>query len=387
MPPELSTKVIGRHLNVCRLAFLLAFIFPVCALSLAITYGYYNMGGWWLLAIFALFVGVDQVSSKKWANPTIDQLKNQKTSIYHSSLPFLCVPAALSLSLYGAYFFTHTHKLNWAGRIGWIISLGLAISALALTAGHELIHAKTRFERLIGGFLFAFMFNAAHKIEHLRSHHPYGATPEDAGTASLNQSFYHFLPRAFKNTVIKAWYAEKQRLNRSGNATVSWHNAMLNWHLVTLGIAAIYYCLFSLTGIVFYVGQGLVALAAHHLITYIQHYGLRRRELDDGRYEKFSVSHAWSCNFLISNLTSFCLPRHTDHHLNPGRPYQLRHHLEESPQMPLGYFGMFFMALVPQLWFKVMNPRVLAYFNKTKYKNHVDGRIERKQVSSSQLSI
>jgi hypothetical protein len=65
---------------------------------------------------------------------------------------------------------------------------------------------------------------------------------------------------------------------------------------------SIYYFFFGLPGLIFFIGQGLIALTTYHLITYIQHYGLKRRKMDDGRYEKFSASHTWNCNFLISNF-------------------------------------------------------------------------------------
>jgi alkane 1-monooxygenase len=38
------------------------------------------------------------------------------------------------------------------------------------------------------------------------------------------------------------------------------------------------------------------------------------------------------------------------------------------PQLPQGYFGMFLLAYAPPLWFRVMNPRVLAL---------VDGDVDR----------
>ena len=112
-------------------------------------------------------------------------------------------------------------------------------------------------------------------------------------------------------------------------------------------------------GIIFFMGQGLVALILHHLVNYIQHYGLKRRKLSDGCYEKFSTAHAWNCNFLISNLAFLHFPHHTDHHLHPRRHYQNLRHCDESPQMPMGFVGMVFMAMIPPLWFKVINPHVL----------------------------
>ena len=312
----------------------------------------------------ALFVVIDQVFGKEWANPTSDAQQQSTKNVYYTLLLFSCIPAVVLLSFYGAYFFSITDELNWAGRIGWIISLGLAIAALALCPAHELIHRETLFERLTGGFLIAFVCNAGLKIEHIRGHHVKAATPEDTYSAKLNQTFYHFLLQGLYGTIVHAWFTEGKRLKRHGFPIISLHNELLCWNAVSLVIAVLYYFVFGLFGSIFFIGQGLVALTAQQLINYIQHYGLSRRKLNDGCYEKFSASHAWSCNFLISNMASFCLPRHTDHHLNPKRPYPFLSHFDQSPQMPLGYFGMFFLALIPPLWFKVMNRRLLAYNRK-----------------------
>ena len=58
----------------------------------------------------------------------------------------------------------------------------------------------------------------------------------------------------------------------------------------------------------------------------------------------------------------FHLQRHSDHHAFPQRRYQVLRHYDEAPQLPTGYSGMYLLALVPPLWFKVMNPRVEAYY-------------------------
>ena len=42
-----------------------------------------------------------------------------------------------------------------------------------------------------------------------------------------------------------------------------------------------------------------------------------------------------------------------------GATSRLRH-FPDLPQLPSGYFGMFPLAYVPPLWFKVMDPRLLA---------------------------
>ncbi|MCM0612912.1 hypothetical protein KFJ24_10565 [Marinobacter sediminum] len=37
-------------------------------------------------------------------------------------------------------------------------------------------------------------------------------------------------------------------------------------------------------------------------------------------------------------------------------------HYDYAPQLPTGYAGMYVLALIPPLWFRVMNPRVRAYY-------------------------
>ncbi len=62
----------------------------------------------------------------------------------------------------------------------------------------------------------------------------------------------------------------------------------------------------------------------------------------------------------MSNWVLFHLQRHADHHANAARRYQALRHFDEAPQLPTGYFGMFLLAYVPALWFRVMDPRLVA---------------------------
>jgi alkane 1-monooxygenase len=62
----------------------------------------------------------------------------------------------------------------------------------------------------------------------------------------------------------------------------------------------------------------------------------------------------------VTNLATFHLQRHSDHHAYPSRRYQCLRHFPDLPQLPSGYFGMFPLAYLPWLWFRVMDPRVLA---------------------------
>jgi alkane 1-monooxygenase len=96
-------------------------------------------------------------------------------------------------------------------------------------------------------------------------------------------------------------------------------------------------------------------------INYIEHYGLERREIRPGVYERTTPHHSWNASERVTNWVLFQLQRHADHHHIASRPYFALRHVEDSPQLPTGYAGMVILALVPPLWRRVMDPRVRAW--------------------------
>ena len=93
---------------------------------------------------------------------------------------------------------------------------------------------------------------------------------------------------------------------------------------------------------------------------YVEHYGLLRDQDQNGRYERCQPHHSWNSNHIVSNLVLFHLQRHSDHHAHPVRRYQSLRHFEDLPQLPTGYFGAYLIAYVPWLWYRVMDPRLVA---------------------------
>lgn len=108
----------------------------------------------------------------------------------------------------------------------------------------------------------------------------------------------------------------------------------------------------------FFFGQSLLGFSLLELVNYIEHYGMVRREIAPGRYERVNPLHSWNANPLLSNFYLFQLQRHADHHAHSNRRYQVLRHVEESPQLPAGYPAMIQLALFPALWFRVMNRRL-----------------------------
>ena len=107
---------------------------------------------------------------------------------------------------------------------------------------------------------------------------------------------------------------------------------------------------------VFFFTQSFFAFTLLELVNYIEHYGIVRNQSVEGKYERVNPLHSWNASHLVSNFFLFQLQRHSDHHANAIKRYQVLNHYDDSPQLPFGYPTMILIALLPPLWFAKMNP-------------------------------
>jgi alkane 1-monooxygenase len=233
---------------------------------------------------------------------------------------------------------------------------------MAINVGHELIHKNPIIEQWTGGLLFACVTYGGFKVEHVRGHHVNVSTPDDASSARYGQSLYKFLPHAYLHNFLNAWELESDKLKRKGKGLLSFSNELIWWYSISFIFAAICGALWGWAGVAYFFAQSFIAFSLLEVINYIEHYGLHRRKSDNGRYERTNVEHSWNSNFLLTNLFLFQLQRHSDHHAYPKRRYQILRHHDVSPQLPSGHATMVVLALLPPLWFKIMNPKVKAYY-------------------------
>ena len=96
------------------------------------------------------------------------------------------------------------------------------------------------------------------------------------------------------------------------------------------------------------------------LVNYVEHYGLTRKYLGDGRYEHVQPRHSWNAAHKVSNWLLINLQRHSDHHYKPNRRFALFQNYTQvdAPQLPHSYPIMTMAAMAPPIWRKIMNPRV-----------------------------
>ena len=240
------------------------------------------------------------------------------------------------------------------------MSVGAVTGAIGMTFAHELIHRRHAYERMFGTILLASVTYPHFTIEHVRGHHRHVGTPDDPATARLGESLYRFLPRTIVGSLASAWYLEQQRLWYHQWRTWSWRNTMLRYLAAEIAIYGAIAAVAGPVGIAVFAGQSLVAILILETINYVEHYGLVRNKVDDWTYERVRQEHSWDSASRVSNWLLINLPRHSDHHLSAAKRYQSLELLPGAPRLPAGYGAMFWLALLPPLWFRIMNRRVAA---------------------------
>lgn len=344
--------------------FLLAFLTPALmpwSAWLARNTAHPDLAAWFpLFFLFVLLPLADYAIGRDADNPDADLAEQLDSGHWFRSLTLICVPVQLVLVYWSCGQF-QLLPLAWSGKLGWLLSQGVVSGVLAINVAHELIHKSSRFEPWAGGLLLCSVNYVGFKVEHVRGHHVHVSTPADASSARFNEAVYPFVLRALFRNTGNAWRLEAERLRKLGLSAWHWQNELIGWTLLTLAFALIAGIAWGPLGMAFFLAQGLTAATTLEIINYIEHYGLQRRRLDGGRYERTTHLHSWNSNYLLTNLMLFQLQRHSDHHETARRRYQALRHYEESPQLPGGYAAMFLLALLPPLWKRLINPRVLAF--------------------------
>lgn len=328
------------------------------------------------LVVFGLIPFIDALLGRDPANPEESQQVPQlEGEFYYRLLTLACVPILLGMLAWAGWTLANNPEWSWLGQLGWTLSVGIVMGTIGITVSHELVHKDPAIEQNAGGVLLAAVCYAGFKVEHVRGHHVHVSTPECASSSRFGQSLYSFLPHAYKHNFLNAWKLEAERLKRKGLPALSTQNELIWWYALSAAFALGFTWAFGWLGLGFFLGQSLVAVTLLEIVNYLEHYGLHRRKLENGRYERTGPAHSWNSNFLLTNLFLFQLQRHSDHHAYAKRRYQVLRHHESSPQLPNGYAGMIVLALIPPLWRAVMDPRVRAYYAG-----------EEHQLSASQLA-
>jgi alkane 1-monooxygenase len=241
------------------------------------------------------------------------------------------------------------------------VSIGIATGILSVSAAHELIHGRSRVDHVLGELLMTMMTYPHFCIAHVEGHHRDVGTADDPATARWGESFYGFYNRTLFGGVVTAWCLETSRLEALNVPVWGPRNRMLRYAAtLTVVYAAMAYA-FGALGVAFFAVQSIVAFSLIEVINYVEHYGLARRLIAPGRYERVRPWHSWNSSHRASNWLLLNLGRHSDHHCHPEVGYRDLRHAADAPQLPAGYFGVLVLPLIPPLWRRVIDPRVHAW--------------------------
>jgi alkane 1-monooxygenase len=312
-----------------------------------------------LFYTFVLIPLIDAAMGEDRHNPPEAVVPLMARDNYYRGLLYVAIALLFTSFAVGAWFIG-THELPWWAFIAFTLGLGFE-SAAALLLGHELGHKNHRTDRVAAQIVNGLVGYGHFCIEHNRGHHVQVATPEDCVSARMGESIYKFALREIPGAFRRGWRLERERLAKLGVGSFHWRNEILwSWALTVL-IAATLIGSFGLIMVPFLVLHHVYAWYGLTQANYVEHYGLMRQKLPNGRYELCEPHHSWNTNHIFSNLISFHLQRHSDHHANALRPYQTLRDFEHLPRLPSGYPGSFGLAAIPPLWFKVMNPKLMEW--------------------------
>jgi alkane 1-monooxygenase len=318
-----------------------------------------------LMPLLDFFIGEDRNNPPEAVVPQLEEDR------YYRWLTWATVPLHF-VALIGCAWWVGTHDLSWWAVLMFAYVAGTD-SGLGINTGHELGHKHTAVEQWLSRLVLAVPVYGHFTVEHVRGHHRAVSTPEDHASARMGESIYRFALRETPGGIHRAWTLEAQRLAHAGRSPWSLHNTMLQSYAVSAVLQLGLIAAFGAVMVPFLLVHNAVAWWQLTSANYVEHYGLLRARLPSGAWESPQPHHSWNTNHLVTNLALFHLQRHSDHHAYPSRRYQSLRHFEQLPQLPSGYFGMFPLSYVPPLWFRVMDPRLVAL-------PHVQGDLSRVNI-------
>ena len=316
---------------------------------------------WWTgpVFVYVLVPILDAAFGADERNVPDAAIERHESDRYYRWTLFGTLPLQGISLILGAWVATHYSLSTWEW-VGLMITVGTASSA-GINAAHEWGHKRDELAHWFAKLSLAPAGYGHFYVEHNRGHHKNVATFEDPASSRLGESFYAFLPRTLSGGIRSAWKIERERLAREGHSVWSIRNDNLQaWAITIIAFAALTAWL-GWPALVLLIPQALYAIMLLEAVNYIEHYGLRRNMVN-GRIERCEPEHSWNSNQIASNLMLYQLQRHSDHHANPRRAYQSLRHFDDSPQLPTGYGGLIPVAMIPPLWFRVMNRRVVAHY-------------------------
>jgi alkane 1-monooxygenase len=280
-------------------------------------------GGWAspgsVYIAFFLIPALEQLLPRSAYNLSSEEETQQAKNRFFDWLLYLHIPVLYGLIAYALHTQATQDRALWELAAMWL-NVGLVVGAFGINVAHELGHRPGLAEQTMAKILLLPALYMHFFIEHNRGHHKNVATGEDPASARKGEVLYAFWLRSVWGELPQCLETGEKR-----NAALPTPSSGLS-------------------------GGNLVVLPMGRTI-------FRHREDTNPCCPPIPgiPTTNWGRIFLYE------LTRHSDHHYKATRKYQVLRHWDDSPQLPYGYPTSILMALVPPLWFRVMDPLVSPY--------------------------
>lgn len=141
-------------------------------------------------------------------------------------------------------------------------------------------------------------------------------------------------------------------------------NRIITFNVAQLAWLGAVYLIFGAKACGFHALYSLIVTLMFEAVNYLEHYGLLRKKLDptnpESSYESVKIIHSWNAPQVVTSYLLFKLQRHSDHHANAYKPYQILDSFVESPMLPYGYSVSLVLCVVPYIWRRVVDPVAIA---------------------------
>ena len=362
----------------------------------------FNQLGWSAVAQLPLWIGpgllyvllpiLDLKFGPDGENPPDEAMERLENDKYYRYCTYIYIPFQYASVIMGAYLFTAKDLswlgfdggLSWWGKLGVALSVGV-LGGVGINTAHEMGHKREDLERWLAKITLAQTFYGHFYIEHNRGHHVRVATPEDPASSRFGETFWEFLPRTVWGALKSSLELEAQRIRRLGRSP--WdprtylRNDVLNAWLMSLVFFGVLIAVFGPALIPFVLIQGIYGFSLLESVNYLEHYGLLRQKTESGRYERCAPVHSWNSDHIVTNLFLYHLQRHSDHHANPTRRYQILRSIDGAPNLPSGYATLIGLTYFPPLWRRMMDHRVLAHYGGDLSRINIHPRVRDKVIA------
>ncbi|PVY70011.1 alkane 1-monooxygenase [Tamilnaduibacter salinus] len=310
--------------------------------------------------VHGIIPALDRAIGEDPSNPPDSAVSELEADKYYERIVKAFIPTQYAVTALGAWLASRK-KTPTSDKLGLTLTVG-AINGIGINTAHELGHKPEKSKKLLAMMALAPTGYTHFVVEHNFGHHKRVATPEDPASSRMGESFWKFLPRTVVGGIKSAVEIEKARLKRRGKGFWSLDNELLQGWAMSAGFFGATTLVCGPRAIPFLAGQAVYGASLLETVNYLEHYGLKREQKENGRYERTQPEHSWNSNHTVTNLFLYQLQRHSDHHAHPTRSFQALRHFKEAPQLPGGYASMLLPAYLPSWWYEMMDKRVIDHY-------------------------